>query len=124
MMKRIQKLKISRRRRRKRQIRKGIEGTVDRPRLTVYRSHKNIYVQAVDDLAQATIAEANSRSQDLGDDVGYGGNAKAAAAVGQLIARRLRMKGIDHVVFDRGGYKYHGRVKALAEAARAEGLKF
>jgi len=116
-------LKLVRRQRRARRTRRRVAGSAECPRLSVFRSNKSIYVQAIDDLSGVTLAEANSRSKDL-DRVETGGGIKAATAVGQLIARRLRLKGIDRAVFDRGGYRYHGRVKALADAARAEGLKF
>jgi len=101
-------------------IRKKIQGTAERPRLNVYRSLNNIYVQLIDDLQGSTIVAANSAE----GKKGTGGNLAAAKSVGKTIAERAKEKGITKVVFDRGGYIYHGRVKALAEAAREAGLKF
>ncbi len=101
-------------------IRKKVTGTGERPRLAVFRSAKHIYVQAIDDVLGKTIVSASSREKDSG----AGGNAKAAAEIGKRIAERCREKDIDSVVFDRGGFRYHGRVKALADAAREAGLKF
>jgi large subunit ribosomal protein L18 len=97
---------------------------VERPRLVVYRSLKHIYAQVVDDERGVTVAAAGSLSPELKDALRSGGNVAAAKAVGELIARKARASGIAVVVFDRGGYKYHGRVKALADAARAAGLVF
>ena len=101
-------------------IRKKVIGTETRPRLAVYRSTKHIYAQAIDDGAGRTLVAASSREK----DAPKGGNVKGATAIGKLIAERLREKGVESVVFDRGGFKYHGRVKALADAARKAGLKF
>jgi large subunit ribosomal protein L18 len=115
--------KTRRRLRRKRRVRKRVFGTAGRPRLTVFRSLKNIYAQLVDDTAGRTLAEASTMSKDLRGSVGYGGNASAAGAVGRLLAERALARGIKQAAFDRNGYKYHGRVKALAEAAREAGLK-
>ncbi len=109
--------------RRKKRVRKRVFGTADRPRLTVFRSLKNIYVQLIDDTAGNTLTEASTVSKDVRGSVGYGGNASAAGQVGKLLADRALAKGIKRVAFDRNGYKYHGRVKALAEAARQAGLK-
>ncbi len=105
-------------------IRRVVRGSVERPRLVVYRSLKHIYAQVVDDHRGVTVAAAGSLSPELKDTVRNGGNVAAARAVGELIARKARASGIAAVVFDRGGYKYHGRVKALADAARAAGLVF
>jgi large subunit ribosomal protein L18 len=104
-------------------IRKKILGTAERPRLNVYRSLNHIYVQLVDDLKGATIVAAHSAEGKKGERR-TGGNVAAAKAVGKAIAERAQAKGISKVVFDRGGYIYHGRVKALADAAREAGLKF
>jgi len=101
-------------------VRKKVIGTGARPRLAVYRSAKHIYAQAIDDGNGRTLAAASSREK----DVSGGGNVKSAVTIGKLVAERLREKGIESVVFDRGGFKYHGRVKALADAARKAGLKF
>jgi large subunit ribosomal protein L18 len=104
-------------------IREKMSGTAERPRLNVYRSLNHIYTQLIDDLNGVTIASASSKGK-KGDDQRYGGNVAAAAEVGKLIAERAKEKGIKKVVFDRGGYLYHGRVKALADAAREAGLDF
>jgi len=104
-------------------IRKKIMGTSDRPRLNVYRSLNHIYVQVIDDHAGATLVAANSAEGKKGEKR-TGGNVASAKAVGKAIAERAKAKGITKVVFDRGGYIYHGRVKALADAAREAGLQF
>jgi large subunit ribosomal protein L18 len=104
-------------------IRKKIEGTAERPRLNVYRSLNHVYVQVIDDLKGTTIVSANSAEGKKGERK-TGGNVASAKAVGKAIAERAKAKGIKQVVFDRGGYIYHGRVKALAEAAREAGLEF
>ena len=101
-------------------VRKKVIGTGARPRLAVYRSAKHIYAQAIDDGNGRTLAAASSREK----DVSGVGNVKSSATIGKLVAERLREKGIESVVFDRGGFKYHGRVKALADAARKAGLTF
>lgn len=103
-------------------IRKKLSGTAERPRLCVYRSLKHIYAQLVDDEAQKTLVSASSVEKDFPGRRGQ--NRPAAAEIGKLIAQRSREKGIERVVFDRNGFKYHGRVQALAEAAREGGLKF
>ena len=113
---------VTRRRVHKR-IRKKVLGTEQRPRLNVYRSLNNIYVQVIDDLKGVTLVSANSAEGEKGSRT-TGGNLAAAKAVGKAIAERAKEKGIDKIVFDRGGYIYHGRVKALADAAREAGLKF
>lgn len=105
-------------------IRKRIEGTTARPRLCVFRSIKHIYAQVVDDTEGKTLASASTLDKDLKGKVGYTGNVSAAKAVGQLVAERAKAKGIELVVFDRGGFLYHGRVSALADGAREGGLKF
>src|ERR1700737_3094706 len=104
-------------------IRKKMQGTAERPRLNVYRSLNHIYVQVIDDLHGATLVSAHSSEGKKGERR-TGGNLAAAKAVGKPIAERAKEKGITKVVFDRGGYIYHGRVKALAEAARESGLQF
>jgi large subunit ribosomal protein L18 len=104
-----------------RRIRRAVRGTAERPRLSVFRSLKYMYAQLVDDAAGATLAAASTRDKECG---GAGKNIEAAKRLGGLIARRAKEKGIAVVVFDRGGYQYHGRVRALAEAAREGGLKF
>jgi large subunit ribosomal protein L18 len=103
-------------------IRHKVKGTVERPRLCVFRSLKHIYAQVVEDAQGRTLAAASSNEEGAGR--ASGGNVAGAKAVGRLIAERAKAKGIQKVVFDRGGYLYHGRVKALAEAAREAGLEF
>jgi large subunit ribosomal protein L18 len=112
------------RRRVRHRIRKKVAGASARPRLAVFRSDKHIYAQVIDDATGRTVAHASTLDKDLRGSVGSGGNVAAAKAVGSAIAERLKGKGIVTVVFDRGGYLYHGRIKALAEAAREAGLKF
>ncbi len=104
-------------------IREKMSGTAERPRLNVYRSLNHIYTQLIDDLNGVTIASASSMGK-KNEEKSYGGNVEAAKAVGKLIAERALEKGVKKVVFDRGGYLYHGRVKALADAAREAGLDF
>ncbi|HEY6989454.1 MAG TPA: 50S ribosomal protein L18 [Bryobacteraceae bacterium] len=104
-------------------IRKKVLGTAERPRLNVYRSLNNIYVQVIDDLKGETIVAASTAQGKKGERT-TGGNVASAKAIGKKIADLAKAKGIDKVVFDRGGYIYHGRVKALADAAREAGLKF
>ncbi len=106
---------------RHKRVRSKISGTSECPRLNVFRSASNIYAQLIDDVAGVTLASASSVDKEI---EGYGGNKEAAKKVGQLIARRAAEKGISTVVFDRGGYIFHGRVKELAEGAREGGLKF
>lgn len=103
-------------------IRKKVKGTSERPRLAVFRSLNHIYAQVIDDVNGVTLCSASSVEKSAG--VGNGGNADAAKSIGKLIADRAKEKGINSVVFDRGGYIYHGRVKSLAEAAREAGLQF
>ena len=116
--------KIFARVKRKKRVRSHIRGTPDRPRLNVFRSLKHIYVQAIADTTGKTLASASTLSPELKEILRYTGNVEAAKKVGELIARKCLGKGIQKVVFDRNGYLYHGRVKALAEAARTEGLTF
>lgn len=116
--------KIASRDRRHQRVRKKVYGTPQRPRLNVFRSLKHIYAQIIDDSAGNTLVSASSIDKELKGRLNRGGNIQAAKEVGALIARRALGKGIKRVVFDRGGYLYHGRVKALAEAAREVGLEF
>ena len=102
-------------------VRNHISGTAERPRLNVFRSLSNIYAQVIDDVNGVTLVSASTKDKDFQN---YGGNIEAAKAIGEAIAKRAIEKGITEVVFDRGGYLYHGRVAALAEAAREAGLKF
>lgn len=123
-MKLILKKKL-RRQRRKKHVRKHVTGTPERPRLTVFRSHKNIYAQLIDDLAGRTIVAASSMERPISEKLGKGGGSKAAAqVVGEVLAEKAVGAGIKKVVFDRNGYKYHGRIQELAEAARKGGLEF
>ena len=107
--------------RRHKRVRGAVSGTAQRPRLNVFRSSKNIFAQIIDDVQGVTLAAASTTEKDF---TAYGGNKEAARKVGNLIAGRAKAKGIEAVVFDRGGYVYHGRVKELAEGAREGGLKF
>jgi large subunit ribosomal protein L18 len=104
-------------------IRKKLQGTAERPRLNVYRSLNHIYVQVIDDLTGKTLVAA-STAEGKKEERSGGGNVASAKAVGKTIAERAKAKGVTKVVFDRGGYIYHGRVKALADAAREAGLQF
>ncbi|WP_347052958.1 50S ribosomal protein L18 [Flavobacterium olei] len=112
--------KSDRRQRIKYRIRKAISGSAARPRLSVFRSNKEIYAQIIDDVNGVTILAASSREK----EIGKGTNVEVAAAVGKLVAEKALKAGIDTITFDRGGYLYHGRIKSLAEGARAAGLKF
>jgi large subunit ribosomal protein L18 len=105
-------------------IRKKLAGTPERPRLAVFRSQSHIYAQVIDDEAGQTLCAASSLDKDLKTEFKRGSNVAAAKGVGKLIAGRAKEKGIKAVVFDRGGFQYHGRIKALADAAREGGLKF
>ena len=107
--------------RRHKRVRAKISGTPERPRLNVFRSEANIYAQVIDDVSGVTLASASSLEKGFS---GLGSNCEAAKKVGQAIAERAKAKGISTVVFDRGGYVYHGRVQSLAEGAREGGLKF
>jgi large subunit ribosomal protein L18 len=112
------------RRRIHRRIRQRISGNVNRPRLCIYRSSKYIYAQIVDDTQGKTLVAASTAEKDVRGDLKQAGNIQASKLVGKTIAERAKAKGIETVVFDRGGYLYHGRIKAVAEAARESGLKF
>jgi len=105
-------------------IRKKISGTKDKPRLSVYRSLKNLFVQLVDDDANSILVSTSTMNKEFKEKVKYGGNVKAAVLLGEIVAEKAKEKKIGSIVFDRGGYLYHGRVKALAEALRKGGLKF
>jgi len=120
-MKTIEKKNL-RRRRRKRHVRKKVGGTPHRPRLTVSRSHKNMYAQIIDDTIGSTLVSASTLEKAAGQKAG--GNTEAARRVGEALAAKAVRAGIKKVVFDRNGYAYHGRVKELADAARAGGLEF
>ena len=105
-------------------IRLKVEGTAEFPRLAVYRSTKHIYAQLIDDENHVTLASASSNDKELKEQLKHGGNVEAAKVVGEAIAKKAKAKGIECVVFDRGGFLYHGRVAALADAAREAGLMF
>lgn len=109
---------------RHRRLRKRVAGTPERPRLSVFRSLKHIYAQVIDDESGTTLVSASTLDKSLADTIKGGGDQDAAKSVGKLIAERALGKGIDSVVFDRGGHIFQGRVKALADAAREAGLKF
>ena len=119
-----QKKKQKRLERRKWSIRNHLSGTTERPRLSVFRSDKHIYAQVIDDLAGRTLASAASTNADVRGDLKTGANVEAAKRVGRAIAERAKAVGVGQVAFDRGGRKYHGRIKALADAAREGGLSF
>lgn len=105
-------------------VRKNLQGTPERPRLNVYRSSNHIYCQIIDDVTGMTLASASTLSPELAEIRTSGGNVEAAKRVGELVAQKALASGITKVVFDRGGYLYHGRIAALAEAARQAGLEF
>jgi large subunit ribosomal protein L18 len=117
-------MKIVGRERRKLRIRKKVSGTADKPRMSVFRSAKHIYAQVIDDATGATLAHASTLSKDLRGTLEEDNKVAAAKKVGALIAKICKSKNIDRVVFDRNGYMYHGRVSALAQAAREAGLEF
>ncbi len=116
--------KIERRARIKMRIRKIVNGTAQRPRMTVFRSNKQIYVQFIDDVNGVTLAAASSLDKEVAENVAGLDKKQVSALVGKLAAERAQQKGISEVSFDRNGYLYHGRVKVLADAAREGGLKF
>lgn len=122
-MKRLSKRVFGRIRRRKR-IRLRIKGTPEQPRLSVFRSARHIYAQIIDDVASVTLVCASSLDKELAGKIKTGGNKDGSKQVGALLAKKAKAAGIKKVVFDRGGYLYHGRVQALAEAAREGGLEF
>jgi len=113
-----------RRERKRHRVRNKVQGTAERPRLSVFRSSKHIYAQIIDDLSGETLVASSSAAKDLKAAAPYGGNVKAATAVGSKLAEAAKAKGVTKVCFDRGHYKYHGRVKALAEAVRKGGIEF
>ena len=117
-------MRIVGRERRKLRIRKNVNGTAERPRLSVFRSARHIYAQVIDDATGNTLASASTLSKDLKGQVDEGTKVEAAKKVGKLIAKACKDKGITQIVFDRNGYRYHGRVSALAQAAREAGLEF
>lgn len=116
--------RLSGRLKRKERVRKKIVGTPERPRLCVFRSSSHIYAQVINDQEGKTLAEASTVSPDLKGEIRHGGNIASAQKVGELVAKKVLAKNVKKVVFDRGGYLYHGRIKALADAARSAGLEF
>jgi large subunit ribosomal protein L18 len=112
------------RKRKHERVRNKISGTSERPRLCVFRSLSQIYAQVIDDTTGRTLVSASSLDKEIKEKLAFAGNVEGSKAVGQLVAQRALANGIEAVVFDRGGYLYHGRVAALAEAAREAGLKF
>lgn len=118
------KLVQVRRLRRQRHVRKRLAGTVERPRLAVFRSSKHIYAQIINDETGMTLASASTLDPEIRRDHSYGGNKSAATVVGRIVAERAKQAGIEKICFDRRSYKYHGRIQALAEAAREAGLQF
>jgi large subunit ribosomal protein L18 len=118
------KMKRAALKRRHLRSRRALEGTPERPRLSVYRSLKHMYAQLIDDIAGKTLVTVSTLTEGVKGDLKTAGNIKAAVKVGQLLAAKAKEAGIKAACFDRGGRKYHGRVKALAEAARKGGLKF
>lgn len=109
---------------RKLRIRNKIIGSKERPRLSVFRSLKNIYAQLIDDIEQKTLLSCSTLDKDVKKKVGYGGNKNAASLLGEELAKKAQSKGVKKIVFDRSGYLYHGRLKALAEALRKAGIEF
>ena len=114
----------TRRVRRQRRVRKKLTGTPERPRLCIFRSSKHIYAQVINDANGTTLASASSLDPEIKGQAAYGGNKAAATLVGKAVAERAKQAGIDKICFDRRSYKYHGRVQALADAAREAGLQF
>ena len=114
----------TRRKRRQHRVRNRMTGTPERPRLAVFRSSKHIYAQVINDKSGTTLASASTRDPEIRAQLTYGGNKAAATIVGRVVAERAKKAGIDKICFDRRSYKYHGRVEALAQAAREAGLKF
>jgi large subunit ribosomal protein L18 len=112
------------RQRRRFRVRKSVRGSAARPRLSIYRSHQNVRAQIIDDGAGKTLVSASTQDKDLREQCAYGGNKTAAQLIGKIIAEKALAAGIKQVCFDRGNYKYHGRVAALADAAREAGLSF
>jgi large subunit ribosomal protein L18 len=120
----MQKKRIPQFVKRHKRIRKKISGTKDKPRLSVYRSLKNLFVQLVDDQSSSIILAASTLDKEFKEKAKSGGNVKAAEIMGEIVARKAKEKNIENIVFDRGGYLYHGRIKALEDALRKGGLKF
>ena len=122
MIKQVNKKEATQKRHKR--LRTKLSGTTEAPRLAVYRSTKHIYAQIIDDVKEVTIVSASSIDKDMKKDLAHGGNIESAKAVGEAIAKKALKAGVKDVVFDRGGFLYHGRVAALADAAREAGLNF
>lgn len=118
------RIKNSRRKRAHARVRNRVAGTAARPRLVVHKSLRYIYAQVIDDSTGRTLAQANSNESEVGDDSGSSKSRAAAKAVGETVAERAKKAGVEQVVFDRGGYIYHGKIRAVAEGARSKGLEF
>ncbi len=116
--------RLEHRRQLHRRVRSKVSGTTSLPRLNVFRSHKHIYAQVIDDAQGRTLVAVSTLDKQVRQQASYGGNAAAAKIVGKVLGERAQAAGVTRVAFDRGGYRYHGRVKVLAEAAREAGLKF
>lgn len=119
-----QKLQTIKRQQRHKRIRNKLNGCEERPRLSVYRSHKNIYAQIIDDTKYKTLFSFSTQDKEIKGKIVYGGNIKAAQLLGEKVAREAKEKGITKVAFDKGAYSYHGRIKAFVESARKGGLEF
>ena len=115
---------LRQRMRRRHRVRRHIRGTAERPRLAVFRTHKHIYAQLIDDAAGKTLVSASTMDKQIREGLGFGGNKQAAEAIGRAVAERAMAAGVKKICFDRGEFRYHGRVAALADAARAAGLEF
>ena len=115
---------LRQRMRRRHRVRRHIRGTAERPRLAVFRTHKHIYAQLIDDAAGKTLVSASTMDKQIRGGLGFGGNKQAAEAIGRAVAERAIAAGVKKICFDRGEFRYHGRVAALADAARAAGLEF
>ena len=120
----VNKKNVKQRKRRHLRIRKKIQGTQQKPRLSVYRGLQNLFVQFIDDKNHRTLLSLSTVDKDVKQKIKYGGNIKAAEILGQMAGQRAKDKGITKIVFDRGGYLYHGRIKTLADSLRKEGLEF
>ncbi len=118
------RMKLERHTQRKARVHGAVRGSTARPRLSVFRSNKNISVQVIDDETGRTLVSASSTEKAVRGDAKHGGNKAAATTIGKRVAERAKEKGIQQVAFDRNGYRYHGRIKALADAAREGGLQF
>jgi large subunit ribosomal protein L18 len=124
MSRTVNKLKITRHEQRKARVKGAVRGSTERPRLSVFRSVKNIYAQIIDDTTGKTLVAASSNDKAVKATLKHGGNKNAAALIGKAVAEKAKEKGVTQVAFDRNGFRYHGRIKALADAAREAGLKF